>query len=41
MKMDLTYGIYEDEIEPVLAAIRCHRPLAEIKSVPYLALIAF
>ncbi len=34
MKMDLTYGIYEDEIEPVLAAIRFHRPLAEIEALP-------
>ncbi len=34
MKMQLTYGIYEDEIEPVLAAVRSQRPLAEIEAMP-------
>ncbi len=34
MKTDLTYGIYEGEIEPVLAAVRSQRPLAEIEAMP-------
>jgi hypothetical protein len=34
MKMELTFGIYEDEIEPVLAAVWSRRPLAEIEALP-------
>lgn len=34
MKMQHTYGIYEDEIEPVVAAVRSHRSLAEIEAMP-------
>jgi hypothetical protein len=33
MKMNFGFGVYEDEIEPVLAAVRCHRPLAEIQAL--------
>jgi hypothetical protein len=32
VKMQLTYGIYEAEIEPVLARVRLHHPLSEIEA---------
>ena len=34
MKMQSTYGIYEDEIDSVVSLVRMHRPLAEIKDTP-------
>ena len=34
MKMQETYGIFESEIDDVLAAVRSHRPLAEIETIP-------
>jgi hypothetical protein len=33
MKMQFAYGIYEGEIEGVLAAVRAHRPLSEIEGI--------
>jgi hypothetical protein len=34
MKMYYTYGLYEDEIEQVLALVRLHEPLAKIEATP-------
>jgi hypothetical protein len=34
MKMQYTYGIYESEIDEVLAAVRSHESLSAIESIP-------
>ena len=33
MKLNIGFGVYEDEIEPILAGVRCQRPLAEIEAM--------